>query len=111
MTLTREDVSRNLIELPALLEQAEFALIAAEEIRDRRTRELQEREDELTLAGLNGRNEGQRLAELRSATREEREVLAEAERQFKAARLAFRRAEHQFTAARALARLLAGTEV
>lgn len=106
---TKELIER-LSALPGAIQAAELELLQIEADRQEAALALQAREDEVLLAGLDGKNEATRQAQLREATRRERELLLLCERELHVKKLLLHRRQNEFAAARSLARLLAPTD-
>jgi hypothetical protein len=111
--MTREDLINLLMILPGQIATAETDLLAESDyLRDAR-RNLQVAEDRILLSkredgspALDGKNEGQRAAQLRTLTTPERAQVEYREQRVATAAAELRKRRDEFSAARAAARLV-----
>src|SRR5260370_13193327 len=107
--MSKSELTARLLRLPTAIHAAELGLLEIEADRLQAAQALQVREDALLLAGVDGKNEATRQAQLREATSAERERLQGCERERQIQQLVLHRHQNEFAAARSIARLLAGS--
>ena len=110
--MTRESLVERLLELPAAIEAAERAVLAAEEQRREAAEALQHVEDDLLLdpERITGKNAEARAAQIRVWTGEERHRVTTADYAANEARIQLRFLTNEMGVLKDVARLIAASD-
>lgn len=98
-------VFTKLMAMPAAIAQAETELLTADQMRQDAANALQQAEDAALLAGIDGKNEAMRAAQLRQLTETERQAATLADRAYAEQRTRLSGLRTEFDALRAATRL------
>jgi multidrug resistance efflux pump len=109
-TLTRDDLTSRLLELPRLLNEAEREALRLQSRVTAAKENLADRESVCILAGVPGANEAARQAYLRHETTTWRHALQAAQEEAQAAGVRLRALQEEGKALRAVARLVGGVD-